>query len=172
MIYIEYLVDLIDDHIHNVEDYSKLIDELDSIPYHWRFILDDNRAKAGMNLRTRFSSLSGVDVDDIRSGPASVFEVLIAVANNMADQTECEQCDMFWLMLRNLGLDKLTNQLFDEKLVHRVIDIWLDGLFDADGNGSPFPLRDYNGDATHLDLWSLMNEYIYEEFHEAWTLQD
>lgn len=168
MVYYDWLVSLTDDKIHKPKNYSKLLKELDSIEYHYRFILDENRDKAGQNLRTRYSYENGVDVIDIRTGHSTILEVLIALSLNMADQTGCDQSDMFWHMLINLELDKITDDIFDVRIVDRVVNDWIDGDFDRNGSGSPFPLHEYHGDATHLDLFSLMNAYIYEQFHERW----
>ncbi len=168
MIYYEWLISLTDDRVHKPKDYSHLLRELDLIDYRYRFILDENRDKAGQNLRSRYGYENGVDVIDIRTGHASILEVLIALSFNMADQTECEQSDMFWHMLINLGLDKFTDDMFDCHIVDRIVNDWIDGDFEQNGSGSPFPLHEYHGDATHLDLFSLMNAYIYEKFHERW----
>ncbi len=168
MQYEEWLISLTNDKHHKPKTYSKLLNELDMLDYRYRFILDENRDKAGQNLRTRYGYENGVDVNDIRTGHASVLEVLIALSANMADQTECNQGDMFWHMLMNLGLEKMTNDIFDKRVVDKIINNWIDGVFESNGSGSPFPLNDYHGDATHLDLFSLMNAYIYEQFHERW----
>ncbi len=170
MIYYEYLLSLARDKIHPTKEYNLLLTELDKIEYRYRFILDENRDKSGRNLRSRFGYENGVDVDDIRYGPASILEVLLGLSLNMADQTECDSADMFWLMIRNLGLERMRNDRFDSMYVGRVVNTWIDGLFSPDGTGSPFPLHNYHGDATRMDLYSLMNEYIYENYNERWIL--
>lgn len=171
MVYSDWLKDQIKDHVHDINDYTKLLDNLDLINYRWRFVMDENRANAAYNLRREYSYVSGIFLDDVREGPASVFEVLVGVARNMAEQTEIETGDMFWLMMKNMGLDKLTDDIYDWRVVERVINPWLDGEFSLNGKGSPFPLKDYEGDATHLDLYSQMNIYIHENFNKGGGLR-
>ena len=166
MIYAEWLKTLVKDHVHDIREYSKLLDNLDCITYHWRFVMDENRAKAGENLRSIFAYEIGVYIEDVREGIASVLEVLIGVAKNMSEQTEIETGDMFWLMMRNMGLDKMTDSIFDWRVVSRTVNSWLDGEFEPDGTGSPFPLYGYDGDCTHLDLYSHMNIYVHENFNK------
>jgi hypothetical protein len=171
MVYSDWLKDQIKDHVHDIKNFNKLLDNLDLINYRWRFVMDENRALSGENLRKEYSYISGVFLDDVREGPASVFEVLVGVARNMAEQTEIETGDMFWLMMRNLGLDKLTDDVYNWRVVERVINPWLDGEFSPNGKGSPFPLKDYEADATHLDLYSQMNIYIHENFNKGGGLR-
>ena len=169
--YSDWLKAQIEDHVHDISRYNKLLDNLDLINYRWHFVMDENRELAGENLRKEYSYISGFFLDDVREGPASVFEVLVGVARNMAEQTEIEVGDMFWLMMRNFGLDTLTDDVYDWRVVERVINPWLDGSFSPNGEGSPFPLKHYEGDATHLDLYSLMNIFIHENFNKEGELR-
>lgn len=162
MLYSDYyywLLSLVDDGEHNI-----LIRYLYTCPYRWQFTLDENRAAGGLNLRTRYANENGIDLQDVGTGPCSILEMLIALAERMMELLDYDIYTWFWRLIQNLNLYVFDNSHFDEKLVNYILNQWLDREYDASGNGSLFPLIRYSGDCRNLDTWGQMNIWISENY--------
>lgn len=148
----------------NDGNHSKLLYFLYGKEYYWQFTLDENRAAGGINLRRKFASENGIDLTDVKSGPCSVLEMLIALSDRMVEILTMDIFDWFWDLLRNLGLDRFDDGHFDENGANYILTIWLDRKFTSSGIGSLFPLREYTGDCRNLDIWEQMNAWIEENY--------
>lgn len=151
--YIEWLCYLV------CEEDTKRADILDKIPYRWHFHMDENRANAGLVLRQRYEEEYGIYPDDIGVGPASVFEVLVALAFDFSLNADISEADAYHEMIRNMCIDDTAY-----KNIKPRVEDWMDGKLNVYGNGSPFPIYHYNGDVMHLNLWDQMNTYINERY--------
>lgn len=145
-------------------DYQMLIKQLDNMEFKWMFILDQNRAAGGINLRSTFAYETSTNEEDVRIGPCTVLEMLIGVASHMQDILDGDISKWFWVMINNLGLDAFTDYEYESDRVTFIINRWLSRTFRPDGVGSIFPLRDYPGDCRNLDIWSQMNAWINERY--------
>lgn len=150
--------------VGNPIDYTFLIKQLDSIAYEWVFALDENRAAGGIALRGQFADENSVDIEDVRTGPCTVLEMLISVAGHMSDQLSCDVETWFWQLMENLHLTKYANSNYDVRGVEYIVNSWLHRSYSKDGEGSIFPLKDYKGDCRNLDIWSQMNAWINENY--------
>lgn len=146
--------------------YTKLIRQLDTIPYTWAFTLDANRSAGGINLRSRYSYEASVDADNVRSGPCTVLEMLVGVADQMVTQLSEDISTWFWVMIENLGLTKYTNDNYNAQGVEFIIMTWLNHEYQPNGVGSIFPLKNYPGDCRNLEIWNQMNAWINENYPE------
>ena len=145
-------------------NYQSLICQLDTTPYKWAFVLDENRAAGGKNLRAKYAFETSTNEEDVRVGPCSVLEMLIGVASHMQDILNYDISKWFWTLIRNLGLDVFPDYAYDSSSVGFIIERWLSRNYRSDGVGSIFPLRDYPGDCRNLDVWSQMNAWINENY--------
>lgn len=140
---------------------------LNMIPYEYHFVLDKNRAAAGLTLRARYSEDFGVILEDVQDGPASVLEVLVGIALEFARNADISEDTAYHEMLRNIGIgkDHATKDEIESKIYR-----WMSGECDIYGHGSPFPLEHYNGNVMNLDLWTAMTLYINENYpiEEGW----
>lgn len=152
------------DSLVNDGNHERLIRYLYEQPYRWQFTLDENRAAGGINLRRNYAYNNGIDFRDVGNGPCSILEMLIALADRMVDILTMEIRDWFWDLIRNLGLKQFDDYRFDERRVTYILNGWLDRNYDSMGNGSLFPLRNYNGDVRTLDILSQMNIWINENY--------
>ena len=150
--------------VGNRSDYSKLVKQLDTIPFTWIFALDENRAAGGMNLRGKYAFEHSMDEEDVRNGPCTVLEMLIGVADHMEDQLACDIETWFWELIKNLHLDQFTDYNYDPRGVEYIIKSWLHRNYSKNGAGSLFPLEHYTGDCRNLDIWSQMNAWINENY--------
>lgn len=145
-------------------DYQMLIKQLDNMEFKWMFILDQNRAAGGVNLRSTFAYETSTNEEDVRTGPCTVLEMLIGVASHIQEILDGDISKWFWVMISNLGLMSFTDYEYESDRVTYIINRWLSRTFRPDGVGSIFPLRNYPGDCRNLDIWSQMNAWINERY--------
>src|SRR5512135_3619083 len=128
--------------------YRKMTKVLHDIPFVWTVPNDDNRNGDGVALRERFCDLHNIESPpDIYEIPASVFEVLIALAQRMDDQLYSPQLGdrssmWFWGFMGNLNLNQYPDNRWGrgcEQEVRDIVQIFLDRKYDRYGNGGIFP---------------------------------
>lgn len=128
---------------------------------------DDNRASDGQELRTEF--LYENHIDDVDHNwmalECSVLEMLIALANRAAFETDEEPIEWFWRFLDNVGLRDITDEVFDPEASNFIEDTMqrvLKREYDRKGNGGLFPLKKTRYDQRKLELWYQLSSYILE----------
>ena len=151
--------------------YGKLCGYLDTEPYRWSIFTDENRAADAIDLRYAFADECGFSGNmlNVLNGTVSIFEVMVALAVRCEQDITGEPGEdrphrIFWSMIQNLGLDKFTDEAFDQSKVSYIVDIWLERRFDSNGVGSPFPLKNPSKDQRTVELWNQMCEYVNENF--------
>lgn len=150
------------------KSYWVLLRRLHSRPYYWNVELDRNRAEDGIALRLRYASEDEWG-EDFRV-PCSCLEMLVAFAMRIDDDILYEAGhskggDLFWKMLRNLGLTKFHDKVFDFQAgteVSRVLDRWLDREIDDLGNGSIFKLKTPKEGFATKQVWDQMQIWLSE----------
>lgn len=146
------------------ENYSRLLEVLFSTDFIYAFIMDANRAQAGLNLRSIYAMEAGVDLEDVQTGRCTVLEMFVALSDSFAEFSGREKSDCFWEMIENLGLRGCNNDNFDRNYILNRLSDWMGRCYKPDGEGSPFPLRNYNGDSRNMEIWNQMNAYILENY--------
>ena len=144
--------------------YNKLLEGLHRTPFRYSLDMDGNRLLDACSLRTDYTNDSGRDV----SGPVSCLEVLAALSRRIEVEIMGEPGNdhydrWFWIMVKNLGI-LLDDDIYDERFVDHKLDIWLDRLFDKNGNGSIFPLKKVTSDQREVDIWYQMQAYLNENY--------
>lgn len=144
--------------------YSKLLSTLHSTPFRWTLDMDKNRMMDGYSLRVDFMCESGITI----LGPISCLEMLAALSRRIEVEIMGEPGNdhydrWFWIMMENLGV-LIDDDIYDERFVSRKLDIWLDRLFDKNGNGSIFPLKKVTSDQREVDIWYQMQAYLNENY--------
>lgn len=157
--------------------YRKLFEHLHDTEFTWmrrRFPLDENRAKDGVDLRRRF--ILGLpdyrnDYDeymDALEGPCSILEMILALALRMEEDTMADPelgnraSYWFWVMLKNLDISTMTDARYDERVVTRALDIFLDREYEPNGRGGLFELRHHSIDLRTVDIWVQANWFMDE----------
>lgn len=159
--------------------YWKLCRQLFTKEFIWFVPNDDNRAEDGKELRTVFLDETGVDYDDpyglwLDIG-CSVLEMLIALSQAAAFETDRLPLEWFWRFVHNLGFDRYSDDIYEISIEEEVDEV-LDGLnnrtYSEDGTGGIFPLRNATQDQRVIELWyqkSLyLQEGLYENTRPAW----
>lgn len=157
--YYIWLSSLVDD-----GDHSILIRYLYEFPFRWQFTLDGNRAAGGLNLRYKFANDNCVNVQDVGNGPCSILEMLIGLSDRLVEVISTDIFDCFWKLICNLRLEQYTDDSFVAEEVNYILNSWLDRDYDRSGNGSLFPLKEYDGDCRNLDIWGQMNAWVAENY--------
>lgn len=128
---------------------------------------DLNREDDGLILREK---IMGDDSDYI-TGPCSLLEMLIGLAERMDEiMYDPDSGDgvsrWFWEMIENLGLDEMSDDHYNTKIVENHLRMLLERTYDSDGMGSLFPLEypDYNIDQRDVEIWYQMQNYLNERY--------
>lgn len=145
----------------------KLMWQLHSIDFEYSIVNDINRIKDGLMLRERYMEEAKVDGD--WSWPCSVFEVLIGLARRFSEEVLGDDSPgeellnkWFWQMIKNLGLMKFARGNYDKGECCIIISRWISRRFEADGSGSPFPLRHPEEDQRKVEIWQQICSYLAE----------
>lgn len=151
------------------QTHHKLLKQLYTKEFVWLIPNDDNRLEDGKDLRREFihetihdeSSLR-VDGEWLHFG-CSVLELMVGLSRKLAFEAEGEPYYWFWRLMKNLGLQRYTD---DRRIPRRHIDDILDRLifrqYDPNGNGGFFPLAGPCDDQRNVELWYQMSAYVSE----------
>lgn len=154
---------------HNDLSYGKLFMLLHDIEFTFTIDNDINRAKDGVDLRSRFALTLNEDpvyILKILDGPCSVLEMLVALAVRceetiMDDTTYGDRTGQwFWGMLANMGISHMWNDAFDRKIAESRIYRFLDREYDPNGRGGLFYINDYPDDLRTVEIWTQLCWYL------------
>lgn len=154
----------------NESSYSKLFRLLHSIDFQVLIGMDENRAEDGIELRYRFGNENGCEQAMIASlidiYPCSVLEMIIALA------LRCEEDIMdnpqkgnrigkwFWVMMRNLGLESMDDEKYDDGYCRSVVHRFLNREYGRDGTGGLFVIKNCKYDLRQTEIWHQMCWYL------------
>ena len=138
--------------------YSELWDKLYSTEYKWVIPQDKNRAADGVDLRYKYKG----DGYICMNGPCTVLEMLVALAIRCENELmgdimqEDKTKKWFWMMIKNLELDEMTDLRYDEYFVESVLDIWMANRYEFDGRGGLFWIKNIEYDMRNVEIWYQM----------------
>lgn len=128
---------------------------------------DVNRAIDGCDLRYRFAEEIGDrTVIDILYGPCSVLEMMVALAIRIEEtimyNTEYgdRTTQWFWSMMYNLGINNMSDEVYDMNVADDIIDIFLNRDYEYDGKGGLFRIRDTADDLRQFEIWTQVCWYL------------
>ena len=172
--YFRWMVGLIRNPEYMTRDRSwmKLFRLLHDTEFVYTMELDENRANDGIELRYRF----GWEKDfvneqiahslDIR--PCSMLEMMVALAHrceeNIMDNPEKGNRTGVWFfqMLESLGLDRMDDDHFNQRIVEAILDDFINHRYSPDGHGGLFILKYPNRDMRKMEIWYQMNWWLIE----------
>lgn len=181
--YYHWLCEIININMYD-RSYFLLIKKLHKKEFYWSVPNDDNRGMDGKGLRGDFLRESGLTnrissqhrvktSTDMDYEECSMLEMLIALAKRLSFMLEepydvDQTCNCFWEMLRNCGLEKFTDEDYEEFGGDRTIDYILDNILERrykrNGKGGLFPLKYTKKDQRKVEIWYQMCEYIVENY--------
>lgn len=148
--------------------YLYLLQAMRAKTFTWLIENDVNRAEDGKHLRIRFGELYGFDGTQIK-GACNFLEMCVALATRIND--DIFEHDMgskparwFWIMMENCGLDKYTDDQFDELMVNKIMDRVIMRRYSKTGKGGFFPIKEPKRDQREIEIWYQMQNYIIENF--------
>ena len=148
--------------------YVEVLKGLYDIDFGWVLDRDQNRAKDGEQLRVMFEDETDCPCE--KYGPCSVLEMMLALAMRcesqiMYDPDEGDRVHIwFWEMFRNLGLDELGEDDFDELIFSSIIQRLLGREYSKDGRGGLFYIPNCHRDMRKIEIWYQLNFYLQEYF--------
>lgn len=170
--YFQYLCGLV-----NWKPCKKVLRHLHSVPFAAYIGLDSNRAWDGKELRRNFrNAIRDYELSDseLMAEHCSMLEMLIPLAKRMTGFTENSVPDDFMWLMRNMHLDDMTDNTYDESFVQKRIDIINNRTYGAFGENSLFPLdRTPEGyakkwDSAERELWAQLNEWAWQQHGVLW----
>lgn len=126
---------------------------------------DIDRKLDGIDLRYEFLDDEGIEDVDTRwmEMNCSMLEMMIALSRRLAFDGGGEPRDWFWLLIRNLRLEKYNDTV---DIPHDRIDDILDRViwrtFQPSGRGGLFPLKRASQDQRYVEIWYQANAYLLE----------
>lgn len=148
----------------------KIITLLHNIEFRYSIPMDANREEDGIDLRYRFITEVGIpknyqEVYGYLDGPCSVLEMMIALAirceESIMDDPDIgdRTSEWFWLMMKNLGLDYMSDRKFDRDIAEEKISIFLDRKYKRNGEGGLFVVNGRR-DLRKVEIWYQMCWYL------------
>lgn len=150
--------------------FRKLLLHLHNVEFTYTLLMDENRARDGIDLRYRFGyenrysdSLIRTSIDD---GPCSVLEMLIALAirceEHIMDEPELgnRTGKWFWQMIENMGLASMEDSRFDLEFIDDTLAIFLDRKYRRNGEGGLFTVNNCKHDMRDAEIWYQMCWYL------------
>ena len=158
--------------ITHLEGHGLLLEKLFRTEFWWTIPFDANRADDGIQLRYRFGRIFGIPdpvlCAELDNRPCSVLEMMVALAirceedimgdERIGDRTAVWIRDMFL----SLGLAGYTDNVYDEREVNYILNIFLSRRYSRTGDGGLFSIPDlpYDRDMRTVEIWSQMNWFI------------
>lgn len=144
--------------------YGDLLAYLNTIEFHSPIMMDRNRMKDALYLRTIYEDDGGVRFAPSDPGP-SVLEFLVAMYDRTHETMGFDN-GIFEMFLKNMGLDHCTTAWFDvhsdpEGYISTACDIMMDRRYRRDGkNGGLFVVRNPPVDMREAEWWWQMQYWI------------
>lgn len=148
--------------------FSKVLRLLYSTTFRYTLERDGNRAEDGISLRDSFGNENDIDCEtrhNAITGPCTLLEMMVGLADravySMVDDEITGNEDpkhwIFWLMMSNVGLIRLSNADFSHSKAIRHIDVLLDRKYASNGRkGGLFVVRKPRSDLREVEIWYQM----------------
>ncbi len=151
-------------------NYSKLMSYLYDKEFVYTIAMDGNRYDDGIDLRYTFGDQERIDQRIISSviddHPCSMLEMMAALAvrcethimsnSEYGDRTG----EWFWGMIKNLGLDMMTDSCFDLNKADSIINRLLEHKYACNGAGGLFTVNSKAHDMRRAEIWYQMCWYL------------
>lgn len=160
----------------SAKSYWILAKTLHKKEFYWTVPNDDNRGQDGKDLREHYADINNLSTCEAYAlhGPCTMLEMLVALSrrieDTMADPDKGDQTvKWFWMLLKNVGLDKFTDEdyaaLSGPIIVEQILDKILDRTYRRSGKGGLFPLKKPKKDQRKVEIWYQMCAYLLENYY-------
>ena len=169
-LYFEWLLDQISGEYFDPSDHMEVLLHLYLSEFYWVIPIDENRAIDAVELREFFADDYYMEHNDFPNieppAECSVLEVMIALADKMENpiMSDSRYGDRtgYWFgtMLDNLGLLRMTDNVFNERLASGIIEKFLNREYAHNGCGNLFEVPDCTDDLRAMEIWQQMMMYL------------
>ena len=66
----------------------------------------------------------------------------------------------FWIMVKSLGLNEMTDDKYDYDYVDHTIARFLERDYEPNGKGGLFTIANFNKDMRDIDIWMQMSHFF------------
>ena len=142
------------------KDYDGLFRHLHAKDFVWIVPNDDNRIGDVYEMRREFWG----EGNRVPKHEVSMLEVIVALSRRLEFIAGGEKEIWAGQLLKNTGLDKMYDPVGTVKTqrIEAIIEALIWRLYDRDGTGGFFPLRNPKEDQTKVEIWYQMNAYVIE----------
>lgn len=176
--YYRYLYNLMRGNNHNGHSYNFLFTILFRVDFVAAVERDENRIEDAKEMRKAWLiERNETDPDkiplDALDGPASLLEVMVALAIRIEDdimQNDNEgdrTTNWFWAMLQNAGLERCTDDDPSEdaeSYIYSVVNRVMDREYGVDGRGGFWPVVLSKADQRKVELWYQASAWLCENY--------
>lgn len=147
--------------------YRLLLEHLFKRQFRWIVPNDDNRVEDARELRFAFLDHFELRNDDLywMALDVSVLEVLMALSQRVAFESNEVPEFWFWQFIENLGLKKFTDNEYRNghwEDIDEAVNKFVERKYRPNGRGGIFPLRHAKEDQRKVELWYQMSAYLLE----------
>lgn len=154
--------------------YKKLLRYLFDTDFIYILERDENRAIDGCDLRFAYGYYHEIPPDVISDflddRKCSMLEMMVALCNRIEENIMSDSdfgnrtSQWFWIMIKNLGLDKMTDSRFNLSHVSRVIDRFVHREYSPDGLGGLVHIPNCDKDLREVEIWYQVMWYLTESY--------
>ena len=150
-------------------DYILLMKDLFTIPFTVSGLApnDTNRISDALLLRESFFDDSEDYCEDLAK-PCCFLEILVALAKRadeiMSEPGERHLDEWFFRLLKNVGLDKFTDENYDSFDVKQITLKVINRKYQRNGKGGLFPVKVSYPDQRKVELWYQLNTWLSEKY--------
>lgn len=164
--YLDWLILQVGD--ESVNDIHPVCTQMHQKEFIWFIANDDNRIQDALDLRLEFLYETGLEVpsDALRLVHVSVLEVLVALSRRIDFQNSMGADHAAWMLMDHLGLTRFRGRLSpnDRMVIDDILETLIWRRYDADGQGSFFPLAWPDGeDMRKVEIWQQMHAWLGEQ---------
>jgi len=145
------------------QTFWKLLAELHHTEFVWTVDapMDENRAEDGLDLRREYVDTTHNEPDSSWAYlGCSILEMLIAFSRRAEFVTELRSREWFWEFLRNIGIDHLSDGVFNGHDISGILEKLVWRTYEYNGNGGLFPIHDPGEDQRKVEIWYQFCEYL------------
>lgn len=153
--------------INDKISYRKLLMLMHDITFDFYIRNDMRRAIDGTDLRYRFAAVKHYDnIGAILDDPCSVLEMILALAIRIEENIMCDPAygdrtgQWFWDMLSNIGLGRMTDDIFNEKVASQKLYNFMERQYSPDGKGGLFYIQNCDQDLANVPIWTQACWYL------------
>lgn len=147
--------------------YWSLLRQLYCKEFIWLVPNDDNRAEDGRDLRIEFIRIfpdtgptqAWIDL------PCSFLELMVGLSRRLSFEAGGSVGEWFWELIRNLGIDDITDArypLVSPQRIDEILNRVIFRLYARNGSGGFFPLTYPELDQTEVEIWYQLSAYLLE----------